>query len=228
MGKPIFKSVSSLFLAQMIVAVIVGAALWLMPGRTLTTIGWVPELVQLPESDLSVPGTTFSNPIFVRIVGAAVLAVGLASYWGWRSRRFEEVSLLIKLEAVFCGLGTLAILAGALRPEESFPPIGWGIALILAAFALAWCYVLVKNRRIANGVVAERPEALSSVLKNSIEAPRNYLQNLEETTQEILRLTKTLPEGEQREQLLAELRALDAIADVTRLALDARTEEGAL
>jgi hypothetical protein len=86
----------------------------------------------------------------------------------------------------------------------------------------------VKSRRTANGVTTDRPEALSAVLTNSIEAPRNYLQNLEETTQEILRLTKSLPEGEQREQLLAELRALDAIADVTRLALDARTEEGAL
>jgi hypothetical protein len=52
------------------------------------------------------------------------------------------------------------------------------------------------------------------------EALRRQLHNLEETIGRLIRLKDSLPQGTVRNRILAEISALDSIADVQRQALD--------
>jgi hypothetical protein len=138
MDAPISNSLRTTFFIHMIISLIFGAALWLIPGRTITLLGWVPEQVQLPQSELSVPGQTFVDPVITRLLGAALLALGYASFLGWRASRRDQVSLLVQAEFVFCLLGAVAILAGMFTLGRPMPIIGWALAAILVIFAVAW------------------------------------------------------------------------------------------
>jgi hypothetical protein len=138
MDVPISNSLRTTFLIHMIVGLVLGAALWLVPGRSLTLLGWVPDQVQLPQTELSVPGQTFVDPVVTRLLGAALLALGYASFLGWRSSRREQVSLLVQMEFVYCVLATIAILVGIFTMSRPAPLIGWVLAAMLAAFAVAW------------------------------------------------------------------------------------------
>jgi hypothetical protein len=138
MEAPISSSLRTTFLVHMIVALVFGAGLWLIPGRTITLLGWVPEQVQLPQSELSVPGQTFVDPVITRLLGAALLALGFASFLGWRASRRDQVSLLVLMEFVYCVLGVVAILAGMFTLGRPMPVIGWVLAAILIVFAVAW------------------------------------------------------------------------------------------
>ncbi len=138
MDVQISNSLRVTFLVHLIVALVLGAALWLIPGRTMTILGWVPEQVQLPQSELSVPGQTFVDPVITRVLGAALLALGYASFLGWRASRREQVSLLVQMEFAYCLLSTAAILMGIFSLGRPAPVIGWVLAVIVAAFAVAW------------------------------------------------------------------------------------------
>lgn len=152
MDAPVSKSLRGTFLVHMIVALIIGAALLLAPGRALTFLGWVPEQVQVQAEGmvLTTPGTTFIDPVISRLLGVALLALGYSSFLGWRASRREQVILLVQMELVYCVLGVVAILAGlhslkgwsslltelfSLQPMEV---IGFVMVVILAAFAVAW------------------------------------------------------------------------------------------
>jgi hypothetical protein len=137
MDKSISKGLRSTFLVHMIIAAVCGAALLLVPGRTLSLVGWVPSWVQLPESDLSVPGTTFVDPVITRVLGAALLAMAFSSYRSWRAHQWGAVALLVQLEVTFCVLGALVILAGMFTTERAMP-FRLVSSIILAGFALAW------------------------------------------------------------------------------------------
>jgi hypothetical protein len=138
MDASISKSLRYTFLVHLIVGLVLGAGLLLIPGRTLIFLGWVPEQVQLPQSELSVPGQTFVDPVITRVLGATLLALGYASFLGWRASRRDQVSLLVQMEFVLCGVGALAILYSLFTLDRPVPVIGWVLAAILAAFAVAW------------------------------------------------------------------------------------------
>jgi len=133
------------FLIHAIVSAVLGAALWLIPGRTLILLGWVQETVVLPESDLVVPGGTFVDPLITRLMGAALLALALSSYQGWRAGKWSQVSLLVQMETLFCLLGTLAFIAVPVITERSIPPALWGLLIVTAAFGAAWGIALRKG-----------------------------------------------------------------------------------
>ncbi|NWG13061.1 MAG: hypothetical protein HXY20_05950 [Acidobacteria bacterium] len=156
MQGPISKCLRTTFLVHMIVAALLGIALWLVPGRTLALLGWVPEWVpisnipeiaKLPAAKRSIPGQTFVDPVLTRIIGAALLALAFSSYRGWRSASKDEVSVLVQMEAVFCVLGVIAFLYGAWAMSQAvepraMPPIGWALAVVLAGFAVSWAIAL--------------------------------------------------------------------------------------
>jgi hypothetical protein len=58
----------------MIIALVFGATLWIVPGTTLRLLGWVEEMVPLPGTEVSIPGTTFVDDVLTRLLGAALLA----------------------------------------------------------------------------------------------------------------------------------------------------------
>jgi hypothetical protein len=142
MERSISNSLRTIFLVHLIVTLIFGVALWLVPGRTLELLGWVPKMVQLPESELSVPGGTFVDGVLIRLLGAFLLAAAYSSFRGWRAERWEQVSIVVQMEFILCALGLIAVLAGLYLMDRSIPIIGWVIAILLAVFTLLWGWAL--------------------------------------------------------------------------------------
>jgi hypothetical protein len=138
METPISNSLRMTFLVHMIVALVFGATLWAIPGRTLLLVGWIPDQVQLPQSELSVPGTTFVDGVITRLIGAALLALSFSSFYGWRSTHLDRVKPLVQLEFLFCVLAEIGVLVGILTLERPIPVIGWVLVAILAVFIIAW------------------------------------------------------------------------------------------
>ncbi len=138
MDKPLSSWLRTTFLVHWIISALLGAALFLVPGRILTILGWVPQLVQLPGGELNVPGQTFVDPVLTRLLGVALLALAWSSFRGWRTKQRSEVEILIQTEAAFCILGVVAFIAGIASMDRATPIIGYVFALILALFAIAW------------------------------------------------------------------------------------------
>lgn len=141
MEKTISNSLRTIFLVHMIISLVLGAALWLVPGRTLTFLGWIPETVELPELGVSTPGTTFVDNVITRLLGAALLALAFSSFRGWRAERWEQIALVVQLEFVFCAIALIGSLAGFYLRNE-VPVFGWVVAALLAIFTLLWGWVL--------------------------------------------------------------------------------------
>ena len=150
MDRPISDGLRTTFLVHLVVGAILGIALFLVPGRALNLLGWVPDWVQLPNTDQNIPGQTFVDPVVTRILGAALLALAFSSLRGWLgsapARKWSEVALLVELETIFNALGAIAILAGAFligqRMQAGMPLIGWVLFVVQIAFTvtfgLAW------------------------------------------------------------------------------------------
>ena len=147
MDKPTSRTLSITFLVHMIIAAVFGILLWVIPGRALTLLGWVPPVVQLPDSQLTVSGQTFVDPVLTRVLGAALLALAFSSLLGWRATRWEQVAYLVELEALFCLLSVIGIVTSSVRMDHPLPWIGWVILVIFAVFAVIWILILQTMRR---------------------------------------------------------------------------------
>ena len=140
MDKTISTFLRNTFLVHLIIGFLLGVTLFLIPGRTLTLLGWVPESVPIPNSQLTVPGTIFVDPLITRLLGAALLALAFSSYLGWRASSLSQVALIVQLELVYCALGSLAFIAAYFLLERPMPVIGYVFLVILLAFAVAWAW----------------------------------------------------------------------------------------
>jgi hypothetical protein len=120
------------------VSAILGLPLFLVPGRTLTLLGWVPESVMVPGIDASAPGTVFVDPVLSRLLGAALLALAWCSFQAWRANKRSEIQIVVQMEAVLCVLGVVAFLADFILMDRPMPGIGYVFTLILALFGLVW------------------------------------------------------------------------------------------
>jgi uncharacterized membrane protein HdeD (DUF308 family) len=138
MDKPLSNGLRNTFLVHGVISAILGIVLFLVPGRTLTLLGWVPQSVPLPETGINVPGTIFVDAILTRLLGVALLALAWSSFRGWRAQRRSEVEILIQMEAVFSVLGLVTFLAGFILMDRAMPFVGYIFILILALFAVAW------------------------------------------------------------------------------------------
>jgi hypothetical protein len=145
-GNSISNYLRNLFFVHMIIMIILGASIWLIPGRTLLFVNWVPRLRPV-TADLSLPGTMFFDAFLARILGAALLALAFSSFRGWRAQEWREVEVLVLLEGIFCALGALGILYHAARTDVQPRVIHWLALILLVVFALAWGLAL---RRGAN------------------------------------------------------------------------------
>ena len=136
-----------LFLIHACFTFVLGVLLWSIPGRTLTVLGWVPEALQFPGTEMLVPGTIFVDPGLTRLLGAALLAIAFSSYQGWRAHLWSEVTLLVRLKFIFALLGLLGILLGGvfLRVNPDLSLLGWLFVIVLGGFTIAWGLVLSKH-----------------------------------------------------------------------------------
>jgi hypothetical protein len=149
MDRPFPNWLRNTFLIHSIISVILGVAMWLIPGRTLTWMGWVDEFVQIPGPDLSVPGWTFVDPFISRLFGSALLALAFSSYLSWRAKGWQQVKLIVRQETVFCVLSVIAFFYVLVRGLRPMPLAGWLVMVLLLAFAAAWAVAWRSEGQIA-------------------------------------------------------------------------------
>jgi len=144
MENTISKGLRNTFLVHTIVSAVLGLGLYVIPGRILVMLGWVPETyeVTVGGTSVSAPGTLLVDPVITRVLGAALLALAFASFLGWRAKQYQEVSILVQLELVFCVLALVAFLVRIVTLGLALPVIGWVVIIILLGFAVAWALAL--------------------------------------------------------------------------------------
>jgi hypothetical protein len=120
------RSLRLTFGIHAIVALIFGAGLLVVPGRTLGIFGWSPI-----------------DPLISRGLGAALLGLAWSSFRGWQAVERKQVAILVEAEAVFCVLACAGLLRHLLT--ASYPYYVWGILILFAVFAIAWILALVRK-----------------------------------------------------------------------------------
>ena len=140
MDKPVSNTVRLVFLIHAVIGLIFGLGLLLIPGRSLSLLGWVPQWVQLPNSDLSIPGQTFVDPLVTRLLGAALLGLAYLSFRCWQdiSRSWRAALPILEFEAIYCALSVAAFIISLFTIDRAMPVAGWVIALIFLVFFLLW------------------------------------------------------------------------------------------
>jgi hypothetical protein len=122
------KATKAIFLIDAIGSLVIGALLLLIPGRTLTTVSWLPF-----------------DALMTRLVGAALLALAWGSFRGWRATEYQQVAILVEVQAIFATLGAIGLLRHLV--SAWYPPIGWITFGLLAVMALAWGFVWLRRPR---------------------------------------------------------------------------------
>lgn len=120
------KALKYTFLIHAVVAAVFGILLLTMPGRFLGVFGWAPI-----------------DPLISRLLGAALLALGWASFRGWQATERAQVATLIEMEVVYTVLGCAGLLRHLLI--ANYPWYVWLLFAILAVFAIAWLYFWYKK-----------------------------------------------------------------------------------
>src|SRR5512135_1634541 len=87
------KAVKYTFLIHAVVAALFRVLLLAMPGRFLGVFGWEPI-----------------DPLISRLLGAAMLALGWASFRGWQATERARVATLIEMEVIYTVLGCAGLL----------------------------------------------------------------------------------------------------------------------
>lgn len=142
MDRSISQGLKIVFLVHAIISGVLGLGLWLVPGRFLTLLGWVPELVTVLDTELQVPGTTFVDAFITRLLGTALLALAYSSFKGWRSNQWVEVAQVVQFEVVFCILGFLSLILSLYQTTLNVPVIAYAFVILFAVFAVAWLWAL--------------------------------------------------------------------------------------
>ncbi len=121
------QSLRITFILHAIVAFVFGLALLAAPGQFLDIFDWKPV-----------------DPLTSRMFGAAMLALGWGSIRGYRAASWDEVEILVEVEAAFTFLAAVGLLRHLL--VGSWPWYVWMIFAIFTVFAVAWIYHLLKKK----------------------------------------------------------------------------------
>jgi hypothetical protein len=99
-------------------------------------------LLLAPERTLSLLGWTTIEPFSTRLVGAALMAIGLESLLG-KGGNADVFRAMLNLKIVWSGSAivgiTLSMIGGA-------PPMGWAFLAIFSVFSLVWIYYRIRLR----------------------------------------------------------------------------------
>jgi len=120
MEKSISSGLRTTFLVHAIAGLVLGLAYLLIPDMVGSMLNW-----------------DMSDPAY-RLLGAALLALGVSSWLAYKAGVWGEVKIVVQLEVVWTVLGALVVLWGLLTGV--FPPIGWANFALLAIFAIAFGY----------------------------------------------------------------------------------------
>jgi hypothetical protein len=109
------------FLLHALVALLFGLLLYLSPATWSQISGYTP-----------------GDPTVTQVFGAALLAIALSSWLGWRAHQWHEARILVDMELAFTVLGAAIMLYGLLFAAA--PPFTWLLLVLFACFAVAWGY----------------------------------------------------------------------------------------
>ena len=121
------KLLKNTFAIHAFVALVFGAALLLVPGRTLDLFSWEPQ-----------------DALITRLFGAALLAFAWSSFRGWQGESFEQVATLVEMETIFTVFGCVGLLRHLLK--GSYPQIVYTVFVLLLIFAVLWVINLVRRK----------------------------------------------------------------------------------
>jgi hypothetical protein len=120
------NSLRAWFVVHFVLDVIIGLPLLLAPGWMLPLFGWQPI-----------------DPILSRVVGAALMGIGVESLLG-RNAGMEAYRAMLNLKVVWAGSASLGIALGLANGGAYF---GWVALVIFLAFLGLWVYYRLKLSR---------------------------------------------------------------------------------
>ena len=115
------QGLKTTFLIHAIVALVFGIVLYVKPGIWAALVAWKPFDWNMTRS-----------------FAAALLALAVSSWFGYRAASWQEVRIVVQMEIAFTVLGALAGLYGVLMVGA--PIFTWVAIVIFVAFAAAWIY----------------------------------------------------------------------------------------
>jgi hypothetical protein len=127
MEKKISNGLKYTFIFHFIVAIVFGLTYLLIPYQWATIVQW-----PLRE--------TFPY----RLLGAALLGFGVSSWLAFKNQLWESVKIVVIMEIVWCGLGTVVMLWGMVI--KGLPAIGWLNTVLMAFFTVTFGYFLIREK----------------------------------------------------------------------------------
>jgi len=121
------QGLKTTFLIHAIVALVFGIVLYVKPGIWAALVAWKPFDWNMTRS-----------------FAAALLALAVSSWFGYRAASWQEVRIVVQMEIAFTVLGALAGLYGVLMVGA--PIFTWVAIVIFVAFAAAWIYFYSRAR----------------------------------------------------------------------------------
>ncbi len=120
-SKTFSKGLTNTFLVHFILGVLLGIFIIIAPETYAEMLDF--------ESD---------QPMLLRLVGAAVLALGISSWFGYKETNLDNVKILVRLEITWTVLAAIIFFWGMIDGE--FPAWAWLNAIMMLAFAGAFTY----------------------------------------------------------------------------------------
>ncbi len=104
-------------------------------------------LVVAPDWFLTMLGWEAVDPISARLVGAALVGIGVESWLGRNNREPESFATMLRLKILWSGVATFGI---AMSIWEGAPLMAWAFLAIFGSFHLLWWYWFVRVRDLQN------------------------------------------------------------------------------
>jgi len=127
MEKQISNGLKNTFIFHFIVAIVFGLTYLLIPDTWATIVQW-----PLRE--------TFPY----RLLGAALLGFGVSSWLAFKNPLWESVKIVVVMEIVWCGLGTVVMLWGMVI--QRLPAIGWLNTVLMVFFTVTFGFFLIREK----------------------------------------------------------------------------------
>jgi len=127
MEKQISNGLKYTFIFHFIVAIVFGLTYLLIPDTWATIVQW-PLKETLPY----------------RLLGAALMGFGVSSWLAFKNPLWESVKIVVVMEIVWCGLGTVVMLWGMLT--QGLPAIGWLNTVLMVFFTVTFGFFLIREK----------------------------------------------------------------------------------
>src|SRR4051794_15589673 len=110
-------------------------------------------LLFAPAAFLHALGWTAIDPVTARLVGAALLGIGVASWMG-RNEGADAFRVMLNLKLVW---SASAIVGLVISVGEGAPPFAWGVLSAFIAFFGVWFHYRVRMKQLARARDEELP-----------------------------------------------------------------------